>query len=54
LPVQEPVCRYYRDRTIRLQLGFNTKQQLVHLETNMRPYGILRLRQIGWELYWAR
>jgi hypothetical protein len=48
------VCRYYRDRTIRLQLGFNTKQQLVHMETNMHPYGILRVRQIGWELYWAR
>lgn len=54
LPVREPVCRYYRDRTIRLQLGFNTKQQLVHMETNMHPYGILRLRLLGFELYWAR
>ena len=54
LPVQEPVCHYYRDRTIRLQLGFNARQQLVHMETSMQPYGIFRLRQIGWELYWAR
>jgi hypothetical protein len=54
LPVQEPVCRYYRDRTIRVQLGFNTREQLVHMETSMHPYWILRLRLIGWELYWAR
>jgi hypothetical protein len=33
-----------------LQLGFNARQQLVHMETSMRPYGIFRLRQIGWEL----
>ena len=54
LPVHNPVCRYYRDRTIRLQLGFNTRQQLVHVQTDMHPYGILRLQLLGWEIYWAR
>jgi hypothetical protein len=54
LPVRNPVCRYYRDRSIRLQLGFNTRQQLVHVQTDMHAYGILRLRLVGFELYWAR
>ncbi len=54
LPVKDWVCRYYRDPTIRLQLGFNARRQLVHLQTDMHPYGIVRLKPSRFELYWAR
>lgn len=43
VPVANPVCRYYRDRTVRFQLGFNRLAQLVHIQTDMKPYRILKL-----------
>jgi hypothetical protein len=54
LPVHNRICRLYRDDAIRVQLGFNALQQLVRTETDMSPYGMLRLPLIGIEIDWAR
>jgi hypothetical protein len=43
VPVANRVCRYYRDRTVRFQLGFNRLAQLVHIQTDMNPYRIFKL-----------
>jgi len=53
-PVRNRVCRYYRDGTIRLQLGFNSSLQLVRLQTDMDPYRMIRLPLSGYELDWAK
>jgi hypothetical protein len=54
LPVKDRVCHYYRDRQIRLQLGFNSAQQLVRIQTDMNPYQMLKLPWLNFELDWAR
>jgi hypothetical protein len=54
LPVKNATCRYYRDDTIRLQIGFNKQAQLVHLQTDMNPYRMLKIPLIGLEVDWAR
>lgn len=47
VPVQNRICRYYRDSSVRFQLGFNAHEQLVRIQTDMNPYGKLRLPFIG-------
>jgi hypothetical protein len=53
-PVKDSVCRYYRDDSIRLQMGFNSSLQLVRIQSDMNPYRILRLPIAGYELDWAK
>jgi hypothetical protein len=50
VPVANKVCRYYRDPNVLFQLGYNGRQQLVHIQTDMKPYRILRTPW-GSELY---
>ncbi len=54
VPVQNRVCRYYRDSSIRQVLGYNALQQLVHMQTDMRPFHVLKLPGFDFELSWAR
>ena len=54
LPVKNATCRYYRDDTIRLQIGFNKQEQLVHLQTDMNPYRMLKIPLIDLEVDWAK
>lgn len=54
LPVKNTTCRYYRDDSIRLQIGFNKQEQLVHLQTDMNPYRMLKVPLIGLEVDWAK
>jgi hypothetical protein len=54
LPVTNRVCRFYRDSSIHLQLGFNSTEQLVRMQTDMNPYRMLKLPALGLEVYWGR
>ena len=42
VPVRDRVCRYYRDDSVRFQLAFNVREQLIHVQTDMHPYRMLR------------
>ena len=54
LPVQNRICRYYRDSSIHLQLGFNEYLQLVRIQTDMKPYKFMRLPWIDREVDWGK
>jgi hypothetical protein len=54
VPVRNAVCRYYRDTSVRVQLGFNARSQLVRIQTDMNPYRILRLPLLDTELDLAK
>jgi hypothetical protein len=54
IPVQNRICRYYRDAHIRLQLGFIPRQQLVAIQTDMHPFQMMELPALGLEVDWAR
>jgi hypothetical protein len=52
--VKNRVCRFYRDSSIHLQLGFNSAEQLVRMQTDMNPYRMLKLPALRVEVYWGR
>jgi hypothetical protein len=54
LPVKNRVCRYYRDSSIRAQLGFNEYLQLVRIQTDIKPYKFVRLPWIDREVDWGK
>ena len=54
VPVKNRICRYYRDPTIRHQLGFNHSEQLVHIQTDMNPFHFRKLPFLDFELDWAK
>jgi hypothetical protein len=54
VPVKNRVCRLYRDSSIRMQLGYNKMQQLVHMQTDMNPFHMLKLPMFAYELDWAK
>lgn len=54
VPVKNAVCRFYRDANVRVQLGFNSRLQLVRIQTDMNPYKILRLPLVDGELDLAK
>jgi hypothetical protein len=54
VPVKNRVCRFYRDSSIHLQLGFNSTEQLVRMQTDMNPYRMLKMPALGLEVDWGR
>jgi hypothetical protein len=54
LPVNNRICRYYRDESIRIQLGFNASLQLVRIQSDMSPFRMLKLPILGLEVDWAK
>jgi hypothetical protein len=53
-PVKDRICSIYRDDRVRVQLGFNSRLQLVRLQTDMKPYRMLRSEWLGFELDWGK
>lgn len=50
VPVTNQVCRYYRDDSVRFQLAFNLNNQLIHIQTDMHPYRMLRFPLTDFEI----
>jgi len=54
MPIRNRVCRIYRDDRILLQLGFNRALLLVRIETDMKPYHLLKSETLGFEIDWGK
>ncbi len=54
IPVKDRICSIYRDDRVRVQLGFNSHLQLVRLQTDMKPYRVLKSETLGFELVWGK
>jgi hypothetical protein len=54
LPVQNRICRIYRDSATHVQLGFNSLQQLTRTQTDMKPEHLLKVPLLGSELAWGK
>jgi hypothetical protein len=54
VPVKNLTCRYYRDTTIRQQLGFNSAEQLVHMQTDMNPFHFGKIPFLDLEVSWGK
>jgi hypothetical protein len=52
VPVKNRVCRFYRDDSVTVQLGYDELGRLLRVETDMKPSKSLTLPFVG-TLYWA-
>ncbi len=54
IAVKDRVCSFYRDDRVRVQLGFDSHLQLVRLQTDMKPYKVLKSETLRFELDWGK
>jgi len=54
VPMQNRVCRFYRDSHITVQLQYDGLGRLSQLRTDMKPFKFLPLPLLGVTLNWAR
>jgi hypothetical protein len=54
VPVRNRICRFYRDPSVRFQLGFNPRSQLIAIQTDMNPYRIMKMQALGLEIDLAK
>src|SRR5216117_1729692 len=54
VPVQNRICRFYRDDEIRVQLQYDDRNRLARMVTEMNPFRSLPLPWLGFALHWAR
>jgi hypothetical protein len=54
VPVENLVCRVYRDANIRVGLHFSDKGRLVQVAADMKPDKYLRIPLLDVRLYWGR
>ena len=52
IPIRNRICNIYRDDSVRVQLLYDEHGQLLHLQTDMKPFKTLPLP--GLPLHWAR
>jgi len=54
VPVQNRICRFYRDDGIRVQLRYDDRNRLASMVTEMNPFWSLPLSWLGINLHWAK
>ena len=54
VPVQNKVCRFYRDSDVRVQLQYDDRGRLRQLQADMKPFKLFSLPWLGVELYWGK
>jgi hypothetical protein len=54
IPVQNTVCHYYRDSSIRAQFQYDDRGRLRQFVAEMDPYKFLSIPWTGIKLYWGK
>lgn len=54
VPVENLICRVYRDANIRIGLHYTDKGRLAQIAADMKPDKYLRVPGVEWRLYWGR
>jgi hypothetical protein len=54
VPVNNWVCRLYRDDEVRVQLRYDDPGRLLRIQTDMNPFKLVRLPYVDTTVYWAR
>jgi hypothetical protein len=52
VPVKNRICRFYRDDSVTVQLGYDEHGQLQRVETDMKPSKSLTIPFVG-TFYWS-
>jgi hypothetical protein len=54
VPIQNKVCRLYRDSAVRIQLHYDDHGRLRQLQADMKPFNYFSIPGLGVTLYWAK
>jgi hypothetical protein len=54
VPVNNWVCRLYRDDEVRVQLHYDDLGRLLRVQTDMNPFKFVRVPYVNTTVYWAR
>ncbi len=54
VPIENRVCRIYRDDEIRVKLQYDDKSRLTRMQTDMNPFKSLPLPWFGVTVHWGR
>jgi hypothetical protein len=54
VPVQNRVCRFYRDSAITVQIQYDDRERLRRLRTDMDPFKFFPIPWLGITLNWAK
>jgi hypothetical protein len=54
IPIQNRVCRFYRDSDVRVQLQYDDRGRLRQLQADMKPFKFFTAPWLGTKLYWGK
>ncbi len=54
IPIQNKVCRFYRDSEVRVQLQYDDQGRLRQLQADMKPFKYFSVPWLGLKLYWGK
>ena len=54
VPIENRICRIYRDDEIRIKLQYDDKGRLTRMQTDMNPFKSLPLPWFGVTVHWGR
>jgi len=54
VPIQNKVCHYYRDSSVRIQFQYDDKGRLRQLEADMDPFKVFSIPWLGIKWYWGK
>lgn len=54
IPIQNQICRIYRDSAVKVQLQYDEYGRLRQLQADMKPFKYFSLPWLGIKLYWGK
>jgi hypothetical protein len=54
VPIQNKVCHYYRDSSVRIQFQYDDKGRLRQLEADMDPFKVFSIPWLGIKWFWGK
>ena len=54
VPIQNKICRFYRDSDVRVQLQYDDHGRLRQLQADMKPFKFFSFPWLGLKLYWGK
>jgi|SRR5271170_3217760 len=54
VPIQNQICRLYRDSSVRVQFQYDDRNRLRQFQADMKPFNVFSIPWAGINWYWAK
>jgi hypothetical protein len=54
VPIQNKVCHFYRDSSVRIQFQYDDRGRLRRFQADMDPFKLFSIPWLGIKLYWGK